>query len=310
MHINFLGTSAGLPTRERNVTSYYLDFGGQIVLVDAGEGTQRQMIEARGKVKGTKITPSKVDVVLITHKHMDHILGLPGMLSTASSQGREKKMIIIAPKGVKEWVEHTMEVTQTYLTFPIEYHETNVDQTYRLDALGCTVTAKELHHDVPSYAYHLQFDEQPGGLNAKKASELGAKGKELGQLKNGRDVVKQDGTIIYAKHVLAEPKKGRSLLVCGDTKYHPDFENFPKDIDLLVYEGTLSGTETEGVLSKYMHSTYQQAATLGKTLRAKRVFINHISGRYQEDELVHMQNEAQQIYDRAIIVKDFDSFKF
>lgn len=312
MYIQFLGTNAGLPGKFKNPSSLVLDLseevrGGEIVMIDCGEGSQIQLIRQGDKIKnGTKVSVSKISKIFITHLHLDHILGLPGVISTAGSQGRTEPLDIYAPKGLKEWVLATLKMTKNYSSYKLNFHEVNVGDVYTFD--DYTVEVYGLKHDVPSHAYHFTMNDKEGSLDGKKAMGLGATGKQLGLLKSGQDVTLEDGTLIKSSDVVGEKIKGKQVLICGDTKFLDSYYNdFPKNLDALIFEGTLDKDDTDETLSKYMHSTFQDAATLGKELNAKETYINHLSSRYLNQEEVNYKIKT--INEHARVVKDFDSFK-
>lgn len=312
MYIQFLGTNAGLPGKFKNPSSLVLDLseevrGGEIVMIDCGEGSQIQLIRQGDKIEhGAKTSVSKINKIFITHCHLDHILGLPGIISTAGSQGRTEPLDIYAPAGLKEWVLSTLKLTKNYSSYKLNFHEVNVGDVYQFEDYKVEVYG--LKHDVPSHGYHFIMNDKDGSLDGKKAISLGAKGKELGLLKAGKDVTLENGTVIKSSDVVGERIKGKQIMICGDTKFLDSYYNdFPKNLDALVFEGTLDKDDTDDVLSKYMHSTFQDAAHLGKEINAKQTLINHLSSRYLNTKGVN--DKVKFINENAQVVKDFDSFK-
>lgn len=312
MYIQFLGTNAGLPGKFKNPSSLILDLteevrGGETIMVDCGEGAQIQLIRQGDKIQnGSKPSVSKINKIFITHLHLDHILGLPGVISTAGSQGRTEPLDIYAPKGLKEWVLATLKMTKNYSSYKLNFHEVNVGDVYIFNDYKVEVYG--LKHDVSSYGYHFIMNDREGSLDGKKAMKLGAKGKDLGLLKSGLNVTLDDGTVIKSSEVVGDKIKGKQVMICGDTKFLDSYYDvFPKNLDALVFEGTLDKDDTDDALSKYMHSTFQNAAHLGKEIKSKNTFINHLSSRYLD--MKEVNRKIKEINENAQVVKDFDSFK-
>ena len=159
----FLGTGAGVPAKARNVTSIalkLLDERRAIWLFDCGEATQHQILH-------TTIKPRRIEKVFITHLHGDHIYGLPGLLSSRSHQGGKEKLTVYGPKGLKEYIDISLSVSQTYLQYPLEIIE--IDEGVICSDDQFIVSAKKLDHGIPSYGYRIVEKDLPGTLMADKA---------------------------------------------------------------------------------------------------------------------------------------------
>lgn len=302
MEIQFLGTGAGMPSKDRNTSSLalkLLEERGTIWLFDCGEATQHQILH-------TTIKPRKVDKIFITHLHGDHIFGLPGFLSSRSFQGGEDPLTIYGPKGLKEWVLSSLEVTKTHLTYRLEFVEVNEGIIYEDNSF--IVYAKRLEHVIPCFGYRIEQKPLPGELLIEKARELGVpKGPLLGKLKNGEDVTLEDGTVVYSKAVTSPPKKGFVVTILGDTKYCQNSIELSQDADVLVHEATFDHG-TENLAKDYGHSTNLDAAKVAKEASVKYLILNHLSARFLYEDIQKMSNETKKVFSNVFIAHDFSIF--
>lgn len=150
MEITFLGTGAGVPSKERNVSALALSLlqeENHIWLFDCGEATQHQILH-------TSIKPRKINKIFITHLHGDHIFGLPGFLSSRSFQGGEEELTIYGPKGIKQFVETSIQISQSHLSYPIHYIE--IEDGSVIKEHNFTIHVKQLDHGIPSYGYRIE----------------------------------------------------------------------------------------------------------------------------------------------------------
>ncbi|MGG0656413.1 ribonuclease Z [Rummeliibacillus pycnus] len=304
MQIQFLGTGAGMPSKARNTSSLalkLLEERGTIWLFDCGEATQHQILH-------TSIKPRKFEKIFITHLHGDHIYGLPGLLGSRSFLGGDKPLTIYGPKGLKEWIQLTLETSQTHLNYSIDYVE--VEEGVIFEDEEFKVIALSLQHVVTCYGYRIEQKPLKGALQVAKARELGVpNGPLLGQLKNGINVTLDDGTIIRSEEVTEPPKKGFIVAILGDTRYCDNAKILSRDADIVIHEATFDHG-TEELAANYGHSTNIDAANVAKEAGSKYLLLNHLSARFFQQDIEIMLKEVKELIPNAFIVKDYDEFNW
>lgn len=299
MDVFFLGTGAGVPAKLRNVTSIalkLLEERGAIWLFDCGEATQHQILH-------TSIKPRRIEKIFITHLHGDHIYGLPGLLSSRSFQGGESLVTVYGPAGIREFIEVSLKISKSYLKYPIEIVEIEDGVIFEDDQF--IVEARLLEHGIPSYGYRVVERDRPGTLLADKLAAAGVKpGPDYKKIKNGEEVVLENGKVINPDEFVGPPQKGRIVTVLGDTRVCQNAVLLAKDADLLIHEATFS--EDEEVLAhEYFHSTTLQAADTAVKARAKKLCLTHISSRYDRNDWKLLEEEAGKVFANTVISEDF-----
>ncbi|MBS4761301.1 ribonuclease Z [Carnobacteriaceae bacterium zg-ZUI252] len=299
MFLQFLGTGAGIPSKNRNVASIalkLLDERNEVWLFDCGEATQHQILE-------TTIRPRKITKIFITHMHGDHIFGLPGLLSSRAFQNGEEELTIYGPKGIKEYVMSALRLSHSHVKYPlsfIELSESGVafeDKTFK-------VIYRTLKHGVPSYAYRVIEKDLPGELQVDRLKEYGIpSGPIYGQIKRGETVTLSDGRVLDGKAFIGPNKKGRQITIFGDTRYREEHVEFAKDSDVIVHEATY-GKGEEKMANSYFHATCTQAAQLAHLANAKQLYLTHISSRYMTDAIKQLQKDAKSVFRQTKVVYD------
>lgn len=302
MKLFFLGTGAGIPAKHRNVTSIalkLLEERGTIWLFDCGEATQHQILH-------TSIKPRRLEKIFITHLHGDHIYGLPGLLSSRSFQGGETELIVYGPKGLDNFIRISLEVSQTYLKYPLRVVE--IEEGVIFEDGQFVVEARLLEHGVPSYGYRIIEKDKPGTLLAEKLQEKGIQpGPLYRKIKNGEPVVLDSGEIIEASEFLGAPQKGKIVTILGDTRKCENAIYLAKDADALVHEATFAKNEDK-LAYDYFHSTTWQAAEVAVKAEVKKLYLTHISSRYDRDAALILEKEAQEFFLDSVIVDDLKEF--
>lgn len=305
MQLEFLGTGAGVPARFRNVTSValrLLEERNSVWLFDAGEGTQHQMLSST-------IRPRKIDKIFITHLHGDHIYGLPGLLSSRSFQGGEGALHIYGPKGIRQFVETSLHLSQTHLTYPLHFTELPNEGGIVFEDAKFTVSALPLDHKITVFGYRIVEHDLPGELLVNKLQELKVPaGPVYGQLKGGQDVTLPDGRIVRAQDVIGPAKPGRKVVILGDTRKTSNVAILAQDADVLVHESTYGKGEAK-LARNYYHSTNMQAATVAQEQGVGRLLLTHISARYAGKTANELAYQAQEVFKNTRVVNDFDVFE-
>ena len=298
MQLHFLGTGAGMPSKERNTSALMvklLDEIGEMWLFDCGEATQHQILH-------TSLKPRKVTKIFITHLHGDHIFGLPGFLSSRSFQGGDTELTIFGPAGLQQWIEMTLALSKTHLTYPLKFVEVHEGVIYEDEKF--TVRAAGLRHVVPCFGYRIEQKDLPGELLIEKALALGVpKGPLLGQLKSGKDITLSNGLVVRASEVVAPPQKGFTLAILGDTKYCEEAIALANDADIVIHEATFDGTTTD-LAANYGHATNIEAAKVASKAHARHLLLNHLSARFLPSDLPKFLAEAQAVFAQTYLTAD------
>lgn len=305
MQLQFLGTGAGQPAKGRNVSSLVLkllDEINEVWMFDCGEGTQRQILE-------TTIKPRKVSKIFITHLHGDHVLGLPGFLSSRAFQSSEEQtdIEIYGPKGIKSYVMSSLRVTGSRLPYRIHFHEFEGDSLGKImETEKFEVYAEELNHSIFCVGYRVIQKDLEGSLDADALKAAGVPfGPLFGKIKNGQDVVLEDGTKITAKDFISEPKKGKVITILGDTRKTDASIRLGLGADVMIHESTY-GKGDEKLAKSHGHSTNMQAAQVAKAAGAKRLLLNHISPRFLAKDCRQLERDAAKTFENVKVVFDLD----
>ncbi|SFI32273.1 ribonuclease Z [Paenibacillus sp. UNC496MF] len=290
MQLTFLGTSAGRPTRTRNVTSIALSLPEPqcgFWLFDAGEGTQHRMLGSRFKL-------NKLERIFMTHLHGDHLYGLPGLLSSRSYFEGAAKLDIFGPPGLKRYLDTVFELTGVHLGYELNVVE--IAEGIVLEDERHIVEAAELQHRLPCFGYRITERPQHGPLNLKRLAELGVPAGPLyGKLKRGEDVTLECGRTIAAADVVGKPQPGRVVTILGDTRPCDNAVRLARGADLLVHEATFAvGLEEKA--AAYGHSTFGQAAETARAAGAKRLVVTHFSSRYDDEAVAELANGVKPIF--------------
>lgn len=274
MKLLFLGTSAGVPTPKRNVTALALkeSQGKGWYLIDCGEATQHQILR-------TSLSINSLKGIFITHIHGDHCYGLPGVLASAAMNGRKEPLRIIAPVGIKEWLKATMAHTGLYLSFELEFLDSESLPMATFDEIS--VTTWPLSHRVPSYAYRfIERDTNPG-LDIEKLMKDGIeRGPIWGQISKGIDV-EYDGQVIQSQNYLIDKNPPRSIVVAGDNDTPSLLAECCKNCQVLVHEATYTKEIAAKIDPIVGHSYAQLVAEFAEQVRIPNLVLTHFSPRYQ-----------------------------
>jgi ribonuclease Z len=273
LRLTFLGTSAAQPTTRRNLTALAVRRERELFLVDCGEGTQRQMIRFG--------TGFDVDAIFFTHFHADHYLGAIGFLRTLSMAGREAHLDVYGPPPAERLLDVMLFTGTERLAFDVRIHEVTPGHEVRRD--GCTMVAFETDHRTPSCGWALVEDARPGLFHPERARALGIPmGPLWGALQRGTAVTLPDGRVIRPDEVLEAPRRGRRVVVTGDTRPCAGTVAAARGADVLVHDSTFGDAEQERAVETY-HSTAREAARVAREAGAGRLVLTHLSTRYDRD---------------------------
>ncbi|MEM3382701.1 MAG: ribonuclease Z [Nitrososphaerales archaeon] len=292
LRIIFLGTSSSVPTIDRNLSSIAIMRGDELLLFDAGEGTQRQMVKAGlGFNRKTKI--------FITHFHGDHVVGLLGILQTMSMLNRNKALDIYGPKGIIGFLKHNMKYLKFGLTFEINVNE--VREGVVVKEKDYVIKACLAEHTVRTYSYLLEEFDRPGEFYPEKALKLGVpKGELWSRLQNGESI-KLNDRIITPDQVLGPKRPGRKIGISGDTRPNSKLIKFFSNADVIVFDSTYDD-EYSDKAKENMHSTCVEAAQLAKDARANLLILTHFSARYED--VSNLLSQASKIHPNVIAASD------
>lgn len=287
----FLGTAGSVPSARRGLPSTLVRRGGDRLLFDCGEGTQRQLLRSIGL--------ADLDSIFITHFHADHWLGLPGMLKSFALRERSEPLTVYGPAGLNELMDQ-MRVVYGRLPYKLSFVELAPADTVELD--GYLIAAIPVRHKGhSSLGYALVEDTRPGHLDAKLAEELGVRpGPDFGRLQRGETV---DG--VRPEQVMGPRREGRKIVISGDTEPCDALALAAHQADLLVHEATFTEEEAERA-RQTQHSTARQAAELARDAEVRLLALTHFSSRYAGGEL---REEARAVFAATEAPRDFDTIE-
>lgn len=293
--ITFLGTSGTVPTTERNPSSIFISFGGEKLLLDCGEGTQRQMMKAK--------TGFGISSIFITHMHTDHFIGLFGLIESMSLNGREKPLHIYCPEaGFLRSLFKSFGYDN--LDFKINVHGMKDGDYVRFR--NFRVIAFETEHIVKSLGYVIVEDSRYR-FSPEMAKSLGIPpGPLYKKLADGESVV-FNGKVISPEDVTEGIVRGRKLVYTGDTRPIQRIVELAKDADVLIHDSSFTSDIQEWA-EKTKHSTALEAAQIAKSANVKMLVLTHISARYSKD-VTPLLNEAKKLFDNVTVAEDFFELK-
>jgi ribonuclease Z len=289
----FLGTAGSMPTAQRAPAALLVRRGGDRLLFDCAEGTQRQLLRS---------SVGLVDLheIFITHFHADHVLGLPGMLKTFALRGRELPLDVFGPRGLRDLLGSLRRVVGklSYDLRLVELEPGDVLERpeYRIATFGVS-------HTVSSLGWSLIEATRPGRFDVEQADALGVpNGPERGALQHGQPVTLADGRTVEPAEVLGPPRPGRKLVLTGDTAPSEEIVEASWQADVLVTEATFAEEERERA-EETLHQTAVQAAEVAQRAQVELLALTHLSNRYFGPEIAR---EARAIFPETVVPRDFD----
>ena len=270
-----LGVASATPTATRHLSSVALWREGSIYLFDCGENAQMRMLQAGMK-------RSKIDCIFISHFDTDHFSGLIGLLSTLQLQRRDRELTIVAPEGIQEFVEWNFKFAGVELNFPIHYVEMKEDMEEEkvVDEEEFYVEARPLNHTKFCVGFRFQEKDRPGKVDAEKAEAMGiSEDWQYKDLKAGKDVELEDGTVVKSSDIVGHPRPGDSVAYITDTRYCPNSVKLAMNTNVLLHEATFSNNLSDKA-DETGHSTPKDAARVANEAKTKLLVITHFSARY------------------------------
>jgi ribonuclease Z len=289
----FLGTSGSVPTARRGLSGTLVRRGGERMLVDCGEGTQRQLLRS-------SVGLTELPQVFVTHYHADHYLGLPGMLKTFALRGREAPLTVYGPPGLADLFSALQRIFGR-LPYRLELVELRDGDV--LDRGDYRVVVFRVAHGVTANGYAFVEVPRPGRFDVAAAEALGVEpGPDFGRLQSGEPVVLRDGTRVVPEQVLGHPRPGRTIVLAGDTAPAATVLEVAQGADVLVHEATFAEEERERA-DETAHSTAVGAARLAAAAEVRMLALTHLSNRYFGPEIAR---EAREVFPGTVVPRDFD----
>ncbi|MBA4073038.1 MAG: ribonuclease Z [Gemmatimonas sp.] len=294
LSLTFLGTSASRPTVERGVSSLSLAREGETMLIDCGEGTQRQMMRY-----GVSFNFGDL---FFTHFHSDHIIGMLGLMRTLSLQGRTEKLCIWGPRGLVQLMKRADAFGGERLTYPVELTELTPGEPLKRKDYAIVPYAVD-HRGVTAVGYALIEELRRGRFNPDLARELGVpEGPLWGKIHKGEAVTLDDGRVVEPSTLVGPTRTGRRVVITGDTRPCAATIDMAQGADLLVHESTFGDEEAERAVETG-HSTAREAAQVAAGAGVRRLVLTHFSARYSRDPS-DLDREAREVFPHVTVARD------
>ncbi len=290
--ILFLGTGASVPSRDHALPAVFVRSGPDSILLDCGEGTQRQIMVS-------PFSFMKLGGIFITHLHGDHFYGLPGLIQTMGMMGRKDRLVVRGPVGTAAAVEAVLSVCPGDIGFELDVKDMVPDDSVSVGKV--TVTTFATDHGLPSQGYVLREPDVRGKIDTGKAESLGISGKDFTVLEEGGTV---NGVTI--DDICAPVRRGKSLAYTGDTRPCDTLSEAVKGVDVLIHEATYMRAESENA-EKFFHSTAAQAAATARDCGCGALFLVHISNRYRDRG--DCLKEAAEVFPNTYMPSDLSLYK-
>lgn len=290
-----LGTASALPNPKRYSSAHVIMIRGHLFLIDCGEGCQVQLIRQG-------ISPIKLEGILISHLHGDHLFGIFGLLSTMALLGRTAPLKIIAPAKFIEILDFFNTHFADGVKFDIDFlPQTNKEPQTALEHRNFLIKTIPLRHKIDTYGFLFQEKEPARNIHKWKINQDNIKLSEIAQLKNGEDVVRENGEVLEVEEYTYFPYSPRSFAYCSDTTVFDKLPLWVAGVDLLYHEATF-GDDKEAKAIEFFHSTARQAAQVAKKANVKKLVIGHYSSRYPNLNI--LLEQAKEEFPNTFLAED------
>lgn len=301
MKLTILGCYAATPRTITNPTSQVLEIKNQMFLIDCGEGTQVQL-------RKHKIKFSRISRIFISHLHGDHFYGLIGLISTFNLLNRENDLHIYGPKGIKEIILLQLKLSNSYTRYNLYFHELEDKESVLIyEDDNVTVKTIPLKHRVYTNGFLFKEKNTQRTLNIEAVEEYEIEKCYYAKIKNGGNIVLEDGREIENAKLTFEPIKEKSYAFCSDTLYNEDILPLINEVDVLYHETTFLEADEQYAV-KTMHSTAKEAAIIAKKANVGTLIMGHYSTRYGDISL--FKKEGETIFKSILLADDGECFDF
>jgi len=299
MKLTILGCHSATPRENKHTTSQLLEVGGNLFLIDCGEGTQIQL-------RKIKVKFSRIQHIFISHLHGDHFYGLIGLISTFRLLGRTAMLHIYGPKGIKEIITLQLKLAKSWTDYPLHFHELEQDSS-QVVFEDETVRVETLPLDHRIYTNGFLFTTQASKrkMNVDAIKDFDLLPFHFKQLQEGADVTLEDGRILENEVYTLPPSKSKKYAYCSDTAYFEPLVPGIKEVDLLYHEATFLEKNSD-LAANTKHSTAKQAAQIAKMANVKQLMLGHFSNRYPNKE--DFITEASDTFQNVILAEDLKTF--
>jgi len=299
MKLTILGCHSATPRENKHTTSQLLEVGGNLFLIDCGEGTQIQL-------RKSKVKFSRIQHIFISHLHGDHFYGLIGLISTFRLLGRTAMLHIYGPKGIKEIITLQLKLAKSWTDYPLHFHELEQDSS-QVVFEDETVRVETLPLDHRIYTNGFLFTTQASKrkMNVDAIKDFDLLPFHFKQLQQGADVTLEDGRILENEVYTLPPSKSKKYAYCSDTAYFEPLVPGIKEVDLLYHEATFLEKNSD-LAASTKHSTAKQAAQIAKMANVKQLMLGHFSNRYPNKE--DFITEASDTFQNVILAEDLKTF--
>jgi len=297
--VTMLGTASAMPVESRNQSAQALQVHGRLFLVDAGEGVQQQMVKYH-------VPMSKLEAVFISHVHGDHVYGLFGLLSTFGMGGRMVPLHVYGPGNLRPFINFFLSYNE-WLPYEIVFHPVNTRFPETVfETKSVTVTAFPLLHGIETYGYIFREKEPQWNIRKECIGEYGLTLTEIGTLKRGEDVVREDGTVIPLAEAAYRPFVPRSYAYASDTAVFPGEAEVLKDVTVLYHEATFLQEHEDKAAARF-HTTTLQAAQVARDAGVSKLLIGHYSSRNLDHRLY--EAECRTVFPETYAASDGDVYE-